>query len=344
MPATDFHPGGWLGNPHVQSILASSGIRRLALKSSIDAFLARSVPHWLPLSPSLTLQGFWTRPERPARGLVMLLHGWEGSAQSTYLLSLGARLLADGYAVFRLNFRDHGDTQHLNPGIFHSCRIDEVVSALGFVAAHFAERPLAIGGFSLGGNFALRVALRAAARSIPLDYVFAVCPAIHPPHVLTAIERAPNFYQAYFMHKWRRSLRRKQTAFPDQYDFAWARGRNMRELTRGLVERHTDFNTLDDYLNAYSIAGEVLADLAVPGAILAAGDDPICPVADFQQIKLPATVELCITEQGGHCGFIRDLGLSSFAEDFLLQRLRALSHGARSVLVPTVAVAVAVAP
>jgi len=28
----------------------------------------------------------------------------------------------------------------------------------------------------------------------------------------------------------------------------------------------------------------------------------------------------------------------------LLQRLRALSHGARSVLVPTVAVAVAVAP
>lgn len=332
MQAADFQPSGWIGNPHMQSILASSGIRRLALKRSIDSFTARSLPQLLQLSPELVLQGFWTRPDARARGLVMLLHGWEGSAHSTYLLSLGARLLAEGYAVFRLNFRDHGDTQHLNQGIFHSCRIDEVVTAMDFVAARYAERPLAIGGFSLGGNFALRTALRARARSIPLDYVFAVCPAIHPPHVLDAIERAPNFYHAYFMHKWRRSLRRKQAAFPNQYDFSWARGRNMRELTRGLIERHTDYQTLDDYLNAYSIAGDVLASLAVPGVILTAADDPICPVRDFQQLKLPSTLDLVITKQGGHCGFIRDAGLSSFAEDFLLHRLRALSddHAAAS--------------
>ena len=102
------------------------------------------------------------------RALAILLHGWEGSAQSSYILHTGARLLAEGCDVFRLNFRDHGKTHHLNAGLFHSCRIDEVVGAVGEVAKRFPERPLIIGGFSLGGNFALRVALRAPAAGIPL--------------------------------------------------------------------------------------------------------------------------------------------------------------------------------
>ena len=33
----------------------------------------------------------------------------------------------------------------------------------------------------------------------------------------------------------------------------------MRELTRWMVERHTDFGTLDDYFEGYSIAGDRLA-------------------------------------------------------------------------------------
>uniref|UniRef100_UPI002148A712 efflux RND transporter permease subunit n=1 Tax=Tahibacter caeni TaxID=1453545 RepID=UPI002148A712 len=40
----------------------------------------------------------------------------------------------------------------------HSCRLDEVVGALQEIARRFAPRPMAVAGFSLGGNFALRVA------------------------------------------------------------------------------------------------------------------------------------------------------------------------------------------
>ena len=71
--------------------------------------------------------------------------------------------------MFRLNFRDHGETHHLNRAMFHSCRIDEVVGARETESRQrFTARPFVIGGFSLGGNFALRVALRAPAAGIPL--------------------------------------------------------------------------------------------------------------------------------------------------------------------------------
>lgn len=323
----DFRPPSWLANSHLQSLLASSGIRRLRFRRRADWLLANSQEVLLTLSPELTLQGFHAAAPRPARGLVVLLHGWEGSAQSTYVLCLGARLLAAGYDVFRLNFRDHGETQHLSREIFHSARIDEVVAAVAEAARRFADGPVYLGGYSLGGNFALRVALRARAAGIALDYLFAVCPAIHPPSVLSAIEAAPRFYHAYFMRKWRRSLARKQSLYPERYDFAWAERASMRELTAGLVERHTAFGSIDAYLHAYSLAGDRLAALDVAGAILVAADDPVCPLTDYQGLRLPASIELCITERGGHCGFIRNARLDSFAEDFILQRLEGRDAG-----------------
>ena len=323
----DFAPAFWLRNPHLQSVLASSAIRRLRFLGPTTSLLADSEEVRMRLSAELELQGFYAAPKASPRGLIVLLHGWEGSARSTYVLCLGARLRAAGFAVFRLNFRDHGETQHLSREIFHSARIDEVVAAVAEAARRFAGGPLYLGGYSLGGNFALRVALRARSAGIALDYVFAVCPAIHPPSVLSAIERAPRFYHAYFMRKWRRSLARKQLLYPEQYDFAWAEELSMRELTSGLVERHTQFASIDDYLHAYSLAGERLAALDVAGAILVAADDPVCPLADYAGLRLPSTLELCVADYGGHCGFIRGAGLDSYAEDFILQRLQARTEG-----------------
>jgi predicted alpha/beta-fold hydrolase len=326
--ADDFNPHRLLRNPHVQSVLASSSVRRWLLRSGPAALEARSKELILDCGDGVRLQGFHSAQDaRPqARGLVVLLHGWEGSVQSSYLLHTGARLLAEGWDVFRLNFRDHGDTHHLNAEMFHSCRLDEVVGALQEVARRFAPRPMAVAGFSLGGNFALRVALRAPAAGLPLSYALAVCPALHPPAILEAIERAPWFYHAYFMHKWRDSLRRKQRLFPESARFsATELGSSMRELTRTMVQRHTDFGSLDAYLDGYSIAGDRLADLAVPTTILTASDDPIIPVDGFRALTLAPATELEIAPAGGHCGFIRDFSLRSWTEDFIAERLGRLA-------------------
>jgi predicted alpha/beta-fold hydrolase len=326
--ATDFRPHRLLRNAHIQSVLASSGMRRWLFRKRRALLEAQSTELILDCGDGVRLQGFHSPQQaRPqAHGLVVLLHGWEGSVQSSYLLHTGARLLAEGWDVFRLNFRDHGKTHHLNPEMFHSCRLDEVVGALQDIARRYAPPKLALVGFSLGGNFALRVALRAPAVALPLSYALAVCPAVHPPDILNAIERAPWFYHAYFMLKWRESLRRKQRLFPEAARFSRSElGASMRQLTATMVARHTDFGTLDAYLDGYSIAGDRLADLAVPATILTASDDPIIPVDGFHQLKLSASTELEIAPAGGHCGFIRDFSLRSWTEDFIAERLGRLA-------------------
>ncbi len=326
MKAADFQPPRLLRNPHVQSLLASSALRRWLGRRRGDDLESRAEEHILDCGDGVRLQGFHTpqRVQAEARGLVVLLHGWEGSARSNYVLGNAARLLREGFDVFRLNFRDHGETHHLNREIFHSCRIDEVVAAVREIAARFRPRALAIAGFSLGGNFALRVALRAPEAAIPLAYVLAVCPVISPESGLFGLENGPRFYQRYFMHKWTRSLRVKQALFPDTELFsAEELDSDLRGLTRSLVLRHTDFGSLENYLAGYSIAGDALAALCVPATILTSADDPVIPVADFRALSLPAHVELDIAEHGGHCGFIRNFALQSFAEDYIAERMLA---------------------
>ena len=322
-----FHPQGLLRNPHVQSVLASSSLRKTLAARRRASVEGGAEPHILDCGEGVRLLGMLSRQTTLAqrRGLVVLLHGWEGSVQSTYLIHTGARLLEDGFDVFRLNLRDHGDTHHLNPEIFHSCRIDEVVGAVRAVQQRFGgDAPLGIAGYSLGGNFALRVALRAPGAGISMQRAVAVCPVISPAAGLAAIETAPWFYQAYFLRKWRRSLETKARHFPGAFDFAdWQPKHGLRELTRKLVERYTDFGTLERYLDGYTIGGDRLAGMTVPSAILTAEDDPIIPIADFRALQLPPTCRLEIAAHGGHCGFLPGLRGRSYAEDFIAAEMAA---------------------
>jgi predicted alpha/beta-fold hydrolase len=326
--ALAFDPPWWLRNPHVQSTLASSGLRRVLRRAQARDLETRAEELILDAGNGVRLQGFYT-PQRvldAPRGMAVLFHGWEGSVRSTYLLQTGGRLLREGWDVFRLNFRDHGETHHLNRGLFHSCLLDEAIGAVrAFVHTH-PVAPRVVVGYSLGGNFALRVALHAADAGLELDGAAAVCPVIDPHQGLFSIEHAPWFYHWYFMHKWRRSLRRKQRAFPDAalFEPRDLRG-DLRRLTTALVERHTEFGTLENYLDGYSIAGDTLARMKVPTWILTSRDDPVIPVADFEKMQLPPNVELDITARGGHCGFIGDFRLSSLAEDYIAEKLAGIA-------------------
>ncbi|MEO5624779.1 MAG: alpha/beta fold hydrolase [Dokdonella sp.] len=340
MRAADFHPSRGLRNPHVQSVLASSGLRRWFARDRSVAIERDAVQYILDCGDGVRLQAFHSAQRRfdAALGLVVLLHGWEGSSHSTYLRNTGTRLLNEGFDVVRLNFRDHGGTHDLNPELFHSCRIEEVVGAVAAIQRQFIPRKLAIAGFSLGGNFALRVALHAPAQGIALSYALAVCPVISPAAGLFGLEHGPWFYERYFLHKWRGSLRRKRDLFPDRDWFSAAElGGNLRELTHALVLRHTGFDSLEAYLDGYSIAGDRLRNLRVPATILTAADDPVIPVQDFHALQLPPQVELDIAAHGGHCGFISDLSMRSFTDDYIAERMlvhlagHAMGHVAQGV-------------
>ena len=130
-----FRPAAGLANPHLQSILTSSPVRRLFVRGR-SGLLRRLAEEEIIATPEgVRLQGFRSaHRERPPRGLAILLHGWEGSADSNYLLSSASRLYDSGFDIFRLNFRDHGDSHHLNEDLFHSCRLQEVADAVHAVS------------------------------------------------------------------------------------------------------------------------------------------------------------------------------------------------------------------
>lgn len=326
---TDFRPPWPLTSGHIQTMLSSSGVRRQLLPRAAQTVRDGAEPVMVDGGDGVRLTGAYTAQKRrpAARGLAVLFHGWEGSVDSTYVLQTGSRLLADGWDVFRLNFRDHGDSHPLNEALFHSCRIDEVVHALGDIARRWPSPKLALAGFSLGGNFALRAALRAPEAGVPLDYALAVCPIVDPGEGLFSLEEAaPWFYQAYFLRKWRRSLRAKQAAFPHRQYFELDElKQNLRGLTESLVLRHTDFGSLQAYLDGYSVAGAALERLQIPATILTARDDPVIPVDAFEKLQLPPCVELDIAPYGGHCGFIRGMDMTSFTDEYIAARFNALA-------------------
>jgi predicted alpha/beta-fold hydrolase len=314
-------------------MLSSSGVRRHLMPKAARRVAEGAQTVVVDGGDGVRLTGAITvQHVRPAaRGLAVLFHGWEGSIDSTYVLQTGSRLLDDGWDVFRLNFRDHGESYPLNEALFHSCRIDEVVHALADIARRWPTQPLCLAGFSLGGNFALRAALTAPAHGIALRYVLAVCPIIDPAEGLFSLEKgAAWLYQAYFMHKWRRSLRAKQAAFPDHAYFEPAElKQHLRGLTAAMVRRHTDYESLEAYLDGYSLAGDALAAMPVPATILTARDDPVIPVADFERLALPPNIELDIARYGGHCGFIRGWDMTSFSDDYIAARFNAVAAAVR---------------
>lgn len=323
--ASPYRPPWWLRSPHVQSLLGSSPMRVRRGARMLAALGTRAEAVVLDAGEGVRLQGVFNPP--PAgepRGLALLLHGWEGSSESSYMRLTAARLLAAGFATFRLNFRDHGGTHHLNPGLFHSNRIDEVVRAAVAVAERYPIRPLVAAGYSLGGNFALRLTLRAPAAGLPLARVAAVCPLVDPAATMDAMERGMPQYLRYFEHKWRRSLQRKRELFPEEHDFDDATLRlRMRDLTAWLVERHTDFADLGAYFDGYSIAGDRLAALQVPADILMAADDPVIPLRDFRELRPGGDARLELAGHGGHCGFLENRRFDGYAERWVARRLAA---------------------
>ena len=76
------------------------------------------------------LQGFHSAVKGEPRGLVILIHGWEGSAGSAYIINTGRYLYCQGFDIFRLNLRDHGASHHLNEGLFYGTLIDETHAAV----------------------------------------------------------------------------------------------------------------------------------------------------------------------------------------------------------------------
>lgn len=325
-----FRPNPLLAPQLIQTVLAGkrpvvgrwqrrgNGMDAVAMQHLLDCGVDES-------GQQVRLTGMHSRQPggREQRGLIVLIHGWEGSHESAYLYSMAARVFEAGWNVFRLNLRDHAGTHDLNERMFHSARITEVLNAVRTVQAIDGATRLGVIGFSLGGNFALRVGLLGPAAGITPALSIGISPSIDPGATLEAIDGGPVVFKRYFLDKWRKTLDAKAEAWPGRYDFnELKRIDSFVGITRRFVFDHTEYGSLQDYLGSYTLTPPMLMGSPSPLAVLTAQDDTVIPFRDFDGLgERGSVIAYDAPARGGHCGFIENLRLESWAERRVVELL-----------------------
>ena len=250
------------------------------------------------------LLAYYSKQPDISKGTVLLIHGWEGSSDSSNVLSTGKFLFNHGFDIIRLNLRDHGNSHHLNKGIFKSTLIDETFGAVKNAALLNKSIPFYVVGFSLGGNFALRIALKAGKSKISnLKHIAAVSPVLDPGKSIHATDGAW-IIKKYFLKKWKQSLIRKQSLYPDLYNFnGLNKIKNLTDLTDAILPKYTEFNHSGEYYKKYTLLHNAFKDLKIPTTIVISRDDPIIPIEDFYNLKPNKNLDIIILPYGGHNGF-----------------------------------------
>lgn len=316
-----FTPPRHLRNPHIQSALNSVGPRKARAKRLAEKLnseqLILTTGKGVRLAAEFDLASSKKAPVKNA--LVLMIHGWEGSSQSAYQVTTAKYLLDHGFDVLRLNLRDHGDTQHLNRELFNSTMTEEVADAIEIFISQRNYPAVFLAGFSLGGNFTLRIAADRG-MALGLRAAVAISPPVDPVNAMVALNKGAFFYRKYFMHRWTNSLRKKLAHFPE-YDYGaeLESARDFDQLNQFFVPRHTDFEDVNSYFESYALTGDRLGHLEIPAHLITASDDPIIPVKDLDRINQQDHLSFEIYAYGGHCGFITNLKGHSYMEPRLVE-------------------------
>ncbi|MFT5572080.1 MAG: putative alpha/beta-fold hydrolase [Cryomorphaceae bacterium] len=312
-----FEPPLGMRNRHVQTIFSSVGPRRFKVTKQFAQHKSNEQALILECGDGVRLSGVLNQCSTArADKLAILIHGWEGSQDSSYMLSMANSLLREGVDVFRLNLRDHGDSHHLNEGMFNSTLIDEVIGGIANLQSRYDYPDYYLAGFSLGGNFSLRVAAMAHDRSVRLSSVIAFCPVVHAGKSNTVLNASHNWlYGTYFVRKWKKSLRKKMRHFP-QYNFAQKLDsmKTLDQMNQQFVPNYTRFTDLNSYFEAYAIDGDTMQNTICPCYLHFARDDMIIPVEGANTLAANPDLKVTITDHGGHCGFIKNWRFESWQD------------------------------
>ena len=289
-----FRPAWWLPGPHLQTLFPSLFRRRRPPPLTRERLE-------LPDGDFLDLE--WT--DRTAGSVVLILHGLEGSLESHYTGSMLAALAGEGYNACLMYLRGCSGEPNRLPYSYHSGKTDDLDVVVRAIQERFPGKPLAIIGYSLGGNILLkwlgeqREAARiatAVAISVPFDLNQA---ALRLEHGLSRI------YQQHLLKKLRGSARRKARFHPLPWPAEHLNElRTFRRFDNEITAPLNGFRDVDDYYTRAS-SKQYLKSIQVPTLLIQARDDPFLPAAALPQDgDLSPAVTLELSGRGGHVGFV----------------------------------------
>jgi uncharacterized protein len=312
-----FRPLPLLSNPHVQTILGSflSGTRG---PGRTRKWL---VP--LPDGDRIVLHETLPRSAGSTEPIALLVHGLGGSHRSPYMTRLTHRLKGVGWRVFCMDLRAAGVGIRFARRFYNAACSHDVQVVTEHLAARFPGRPIAIIGFSLGGNIVLKYVGETARQ--PLRTLCAVA-ALAPPIDLLAcsalVARYP-LYDAFYVNHLTTQVAKHQRYFPDLPRVAFPRRMTLRQFDDLYTAPFGGYADAFDYYRRAS-AFPLIPAIQLPTFILTARDDPFIAVEPFEALRVEPSVEVHITAHGGHLGFLGSDGAGGirWAETLLVDWLQ----------------------
>ncbi|MEN6535774.1 MAG: alpha/beta fold hydrolase [Bryobacteraceae bacterium] len=250
------------------------------------------------------------RVQRPAgkpKGEVIFVHGLEGSSEAGYMRSASKAALEAGFVAHRFNLRTCGGTEALCRTMYHAGLTCDLVAYLRALEKE-GRTPVCLAGYSLGGNYILKLAGELGADAEPL--VAAMCTISTAVDLEAAAYRLAEpenwIYHMRFVHLLKQRLRRKNSLMPGLYPLdGIGEAKTLREFDNRFTSRFFGFRDAIDYYQTQS-ARRVVDRIRVPTLIIQAKDDPIIPFQTLEDAGVgrnPA-IQLLATEHGGHMGFL----------------------------------------
>ena len=239
---------------------------------------------------------------------LLLLHGLNASSDAHYMKGIAAKAFARGMNAVRLNQRNCGDTERLSAGLFHSGLTADARHVVEELMAIDGLPAIAVAGYSLGGNLALKLAAEYGdSAPAALIGVAAVSPIIEIAECVRALERRENvLYQWNFVKDLKARMRRKERFWPGRFDLTRLRAiRTVREFDDAYTAPHFGFKDAADYYHRAS-SMRIIDRIRVPALVITAEDDPFVPPEAFHDRKIAGNphIQLAISPHGGHCAFV----------------------------------------
>jgi hypothetical protein len=303
-----FIPRRGLRGAHAQT-LAGNFLRRASLLPKGERRVFVVDEHDTGIKIAVQCVCHW-QPEREHKLTIIIVHGLEGSVESKYVIGTGSKAWAAGMNVVRMNMRNCGDTEALAPTLYHSGLSADVGAVAQELIREDALERIAIVGFSMGGNLALKLAGEWGAHA---PRQVKACAAVSPAMDLAASADALHLwsnriYEWKFLLGLRNRYRRKAGLFPHRYDVSHAKWySSIREFDDQITARYEGFAGAEDYYSRAS-ASRVADQIHVPTLIINSLDDPFIRLLPQTRAKLIANpaVRLVETRHGGHCAFLSD--------------------------------------
>ena len=293
-----FEPHPWVQGGHRQTIL----VRYLPAPRIRLTYSA----HEVEVDGGDRLSVLESIPEAWSAGMpaAVLVHGLAGCAEASYMMRVSSRLLRLGIRVVRMNLRGAGAGFGLARGIYHAGRTEDLRRVAEWLEARIPGSPIAMVGFSLGGNLVLKLAAEAVDAPVAgFDCVLAANPPVDLAACSRQIRRLENrIYDRYFVRLLRAEVARLHATFPELGPVDLGRTRTLLDFDDAYTAPRNGFASVDDYYRRSSAAPSI-PRIQLPGLVVHSEDDPFIPASPFREIRFPANLTLELVPSGGHLGY-----------------------------------------